>query len=395
MLGGRKIVQVEKRFSSKEAFGQNRTSSRQLLMSIDEFLNRLISTCHDLENGDDSTSTGLDEGELLYLSTQQSAPEEENGDDDPLPSSMAPFRTTPCRELLAAKLIPSTLPWAGNLKIESCNIWMGRSEVGSSSGLHHDFHDNFYLLMQGNKRFEIFSPDTAPHMKTFGSIEKIHLNGVISYHGSKTRADGTPVDLSMEAKFDDLTDESEVEEEEIILGKGYDYHGSSDEDDEIDFDAEGPDDYDKVFGKSNAPDEEEDDDEDIDNDEEEGDPTINTDKPDNGKSIADSSTVSKENNADRPNSFSKIDLENLEETEELRKKGCKKLEVPLARGDVLYLPAGFFHCVTSFSDQTSAPLSGKRGASSTPHLAINYWFHPPDRLDSFECPYKHPDELPR
>ena len=49
-------------------------------------------------------------------------------------------------------------------------------------------------------------------------------------------------------------------------------------------------------------------------------------------------------------------------------------------GQMLYLPAGWFHCVTS----QSTP-----GGSS--HLAFNYWFHPPDNLDpglqGFERPY--------
>ena len=47
---------------------------------------------------------------------------------------------------------------------------------------------------------------------------------------------------------------------------------------------------------------------------------------------------------------------------------------------MLYLPAGWFHEVTSFSDQDSSM-----------HLALNYWFHPPDNLQpgpgGFDRPY--------
>ena len=50
---------------------------------------------------------------------------------------------------------------------------------------------------------------------------------------------------------------------------------------------------------------------------------------------------------------------------------------------MLYLPAGWFHEVTS--------TSGGGGAPAT-HLALNYWVHPPDHLDpspaAFARPYK-------
>ena len=43
-------------------------------------------------------------------------------------------------------------------------------------------------------------------------------------------------------------------------------------------------------------------------------------------------------------------------------------------GDILYLPASWFHEVTSYGGQKDG------------HLAMNYWFHPPDG-ESFEHPY--------
>jgi hypothetical protein len=49
-------------------------------------------------------------------------------------------------------------------------------------------------------------------------------------------------------------------------------------------------------------------------------------------------------------------------------------------GEMLYLPAGWFHEVTSFG-----------GASSGGHFAFNYWMHPPDHLDphhGFASPYR-------
>lgn len=50
----------------------------------------------------------------------------------------------PLRPALAGALIP-----------QNVNLWMGHSKkgAGSSSGLHHDFHDNLYLLLRGKKTF--------------------------------------------------------------------------------------------------------------------------------------------------------------------------------------------------------------------------------------------------
>ena len=50
-------------------------------------------------------------------------------------------------------------------------------------------------------------------------------------------------------------------------------------------------------------------------------------------------------------------------------------------GDMLYLPAGWFHEVTSYSSSSSHDPSW--------HMALNYWFHPPDNLvpSGFSKPY--------
>ena len=56
-------------------------------------------------------------------------------------------------------------------------------------------------------------------------------------------------------------------------------------------------------------------------------------------------------------------------------------ECELKAGEQLYLPCGWFHEVRSYGD------SAEGG-----HLALNYWFHPPDNLDpsvkAMQSPYK-------
>ena len=55
--------------------------------------------------------------------------------------------------------------------------------AGASSGLHHDYHDNLYILLRGRKRFRLFPPDHAHRLYTHGAIACIHPNGRIVYKG--------------------------------------------------------------------------------------------------------------------------------------------------------------------------------------------------------------------
>ena len=66
---------------------------------------------------------------------------------------------------------------AGALVPAAVNVWVGRSASGASSGLHHDFHDNIYCLLQGRKRFRLFPPGLARRMFTHGQIQHVHENG--------------------------------------------------------------------------------------------------------------------------------------------------------------------------------------------------------------------------
>ena len=61
--------------------------------------------------------------------------------------------------------------------------------------------------------------------------------------------------------------------------------------------------------------------------------------------------------------------------------GAPMVEAEIRAGEMLYLPAGWFHEVTSYSEE-GLPAKGRGG-----HLAFNYWMHPPDQ-DSFQAPYR-------
>jgi Cupin-like domain len=66
---------------------------------------------------------------------------------------------------------------------QSYNVWAGNTAEGSSSGLHHDFHDNLYCLLRGRKRFRLYSPADAEHIPTVGTKVYVHRNGRINYRG--------------------------------------------------------------------------------------------------------------------------------------------------------------------------------------------------------------------
>jgi Cupin-like domain len=56
-------------------------------------------------------------------------------------------------------------------------------EAGASSGLHHDFHDNLYVLLRGCKRFRLYPPTAVQRMYTYGQVRQLYSNGRIVYEG--------------------------------------------------------------------------------------------------------------------------------------------------------------------------------------------------------------------
>lgn len=72
---------------------------------------------------------------------------------------------------------------AGGLIPTAINLWMGCSRAGTSSGLHHDYHDNLYVVLRGRKRFRLWPPSATPRMHPHGRLRKLHPNGRIVYEG--------------------------------------------------------------------------------------------------------------------------------------------------------------------------------------------------------------------
>lgn len=202
---------------------------------------------------------------------------------------------------------------------------------GTSSGLHHDHADNLYILCNGRKRLTLFSPADVPKLATVGTIHKVYDSGIIDYEADENspnwkhiRSDGAIIEEVLNWKLTKLKNEEEISH----LQQQIDTIRSKEQ----------------TSCKGNDP------------------PSF----------------------LRIPPALLHIDDFNNEDTRKILTKYAEKnypgflqlnrLTVWLEPGEMLYLPAGWFHEVTLF---------GSDGESlDTAHVALNYWFMPPDGVNS-------------
>ncbi len=406
-------------------------------------------------------------GEALYMTTQDLT-----HDADGRPALFGTPVTClsdcfPVRPRLAGNLIPANL-----------NIWLGRSAAGSSSGLHHDFHDNLYLLLRGRKRFRLFAPSDAGRLPMVGTITAVHPNGRFQYEGETVNADGSDAGASAaQAAADAQAAASrELEEAEAAVERGEPGAGARLERAEAALDAAMEAVLDaEAGGEGAASDEDEDEDEDEDGfpaggDEEDDEAeamdaaemerlwkktarsaearkaaaaaaaaapaasSSSSSSPPAAAAAAASSSPLPEGVSsssagaaavgsarpawrvgdalppakDPPKNFCTVTSDQARAI-----PGTSMLEVEVHAGDMLYMPAGWYHEVVSLDAVQSpeAPASASAEAKAAAamsgaatraqlaaaaaegkeadlpyHCAMNYWFHPPD-ADEFEAPY--------
>lgn len=348
--GNEKVV-VEVRSNSKDTFGRG----NQTTMSFSDFLDLV-------ERGDT----------MHYLTTQDVL-----ADEGGRPDILAPFMKALQDDF---PLCPSLM---GNLIPSNINIWMGNSEDGASSGLHHDYHDNLYIVLRGRKRFRLYSPLDTEKMYTIGALEKVHPNGRINYQGERTTPYGA--DLKSDAaaaaararenaekmlvaaeqavakgrpgaqeELDRAEELMEIAMDQVLEAEMSDYEEGLEEDD---FEGESDDEADDFSDDVKIPDYE----------------NGVVEMPSEKRRLVDKTVKN-------PNNFSRVGTHFLDDEAQIQANFPEFLEARSAfcnvkAGDMLYLPASWFHEVTSFG-------SGKDG-----HLAMNYWFHPPDAENCFVKPY--------
>ncbi|EQC38458.1 hypothetical protein SDRG_04166 [Saprolegnia diclina VS20] len=300
---------------------------------------------------------------LHYLTTQDVEADPETG----RPGLMAPFIAQLAHDF------PLTPALLGHLVPQNINVWMGNAVDGSTTGLHHDYHDNLYILLRGKKHFRLYAPSDVEAMYTRGSLLQVHENGRINYEGEPTTAYGADP-LSEQAALVAKTQrdaEAELEAAEADLENGV--HGAAERvtaaEAKLEEAMEAAMD---VEWNDNDEDGDEDDDEDADQDADEDADVFEDD-------LAVRRVVDK--TIKYPINFSRV--KTSRPVTELAAEfplfaSAKATTCELGVGDMLYLPASWFHEVTSFTEH---------GASDKGHLALNYWYHPPDVTTAFTAPY--------
>lgn len=316
----------------------------------------------------------------------ESANDEENNKDE-MTAAEAEFRIKELYQPPLTNLVnhPEILPYSPsffNLVPQQINLWMGSSSTntnikethnnftideskpdlglgkqlpgesprGTSTGLHHDHADNLYILVLGKKRFTILSPNDAIKLYTVGNIYKIFNSGIIDYEIDENapgwkhvRDDGAIIEEIIYWQLDKFR----------LADNGHDKEAEQKLLNEL-----------QVHIKQHQAQQ---------------------------KALKTTSGIRRD-----PPSFSKIPpaLLHLDELkdESIRKKieffankffsgvlQLNKLEVWLNPGEMLYLPAGWFHEVSSFgSDNNKDNIGGA-------HIAINYWFIPPNTTNFDNC----------
>ncbi|KAJ3292058.1 hypothetical protein HK104_005579, partial [Borealophlyctis nickersoniae] len=183
---GSAIVKVEKQTDSG-TFG---SGQERVEMPFGEFIRRL-------ENGE----------KKLYMTTQYDVSVPEDVVDEDARRDMGrvlEYCQPPLTHLLDS--FPARPSLLSTLAPQQVNLWMGAAPPpprrgggkkisdqfkGTSSGLHHDFQDNLYILLRGRKRFTIFSPGDAKYLYLNGNVSRIHPNGLIQYEeAGNLRDDG-------------------------------------------------------------------------------------------------------------------------------------------------------------------------------------------------------------
>jgi hypothetical protein len=325
-VAGHVYVQVEKRQKPDGAFG---LQAEKIKVKFSDFVDAIDRGARD-----------------LYLTTQDL-----DADEEGRPALMS----SPVLELFSRDdTLTPTPAIMGNLVPVNVNLWWGSSTTPTSSGLHHDFHDNLYCLLRGSKRFEIYSPADAFLMKVTGKMESVHPNGRINYEGQLTFPDGSDqlARNAMEADLELMEAESELEKAQAsgdeVLCEVAEKRLELALERTLDVEAE-----------------------DFLDDDADGDGSIE----DCLHAEAEVGSVDTDNDCkptdERPLNFCHHVSDD-----------ATKTEVTLYPGDILYLPSGYFHEVFSSSDCLSAASSNRSASTggvacstgeNESHQAINYW----------------------
>ena len=240
----------------------------------------------------------------------------------------------------------------------------------------------------------LFPPTQASNLYPHGKIDNVHPNGLISYKHNIVRSDGLGVReavrfriRALEEKIAVTKGKKEKNKLEVSLGEAMDAEMDLlvEEGGEDDFAGMELDDED---GEEGFPQ-----DDDSDDDQEDIESVVSSRSKGKGKGKTKAADEDPEE-AGEPSSFSMIPTSLLHRHLSLPttavpahtdfskfdlSKASTPFVVEINPGEMLYLPASWWHEVTSSSPDNS---------KSNVHMAFNYWFYPPDGPGKFEEPYR-------
>ena len=340
------LIKVEE-MENGHLFG---VKKKEKIMDLKDFLSGLIIN-------HSSSSDQLDESNnCLYLNTQYTDDQCTDGKDcSILKEALEP----PLYQLLtmnqeSRKLISLPRSLIHDLVLQQMTLWIGGHKEVTSSGLHHDFHDNFYFVIQGKKTFTIYPPSDYPHLYLNGKVQHLYENGLFVYQKDSLSSTGTNVDHPLLV----LPDGSFAKDVlEWKLGELEDLMDSPNATSKAKQTAKRE--FKKLYAEWQVLDQAE------------------------SQPAARGSLSAK--TVQHPPSFSQIPPSLLRET---CQKTIEESAFPLlskARpttftlhaGDMLYLPCGWFHEVQSTSEMVEID-----GQDYRAHIALNYWYAPPDNLQN-------------
>lgn len=210
-------------------------------------------------------------------------------------------------------------------------------------------------ISQGRKLFRLFSPTDAKHMHTVGTISRVHANGRINYHGEpSTAADGrTADDVAAEAvhvarsaqRLAERRLHQAEEQQEDSGGSSAAAWAVQRAEEALDEAMDG------LMAAEGA----------------ERKRRRQKQQPSGKGSGSGGSGGDDKPDETTPPNFSRLGALEIGADGKLPAAlgGARLAECELKAGEMLYLPAGWFHEVLS----------------SGSHCALNFWYHPPDRRD--------------
>eukprot|EP01068_Selenidium_serpulae_P012966 Selendium_serpulae@DN5903_c0_g2_i1.p1 len=284
---------------------------------------------------------------------------------------------------------------AGKLEPYLYTFWCGHSPAPqwTTTGMHHDFHDNLYVVVSGRKKFRLYPPAVSSVMPLVGTPIGVEPNGRVAYDKSAREdcALKTNVAEWRQQKADERVDgatarlldattllnslPADAEQARRLARKAMAAQRRQIADAEREMESLLDDALDANFADA-APVEEE--------AEGELSAALLDDEQFEGAAAAEAG----EAEGDDLRHFCRATTEAATAAADGVDLLTDFLEVEMEAGDILYLPTGWFHEVLSQSAAPSDSASPWTADGAAPHVAMNLWFAPPSATGTFEQPYE-------